>query len=244
MYLQITTKCNMKCDHCGYSCGKNGKHMDYSMFIQANLFAMKFDNEMITIGGGEPTLHPRFFDILEKCLDNYKQVWMATNGSQTKKMLRLANIIHGEDFPDDWDPDSDEEPGGIFQDGKLTVALSLDYFHDPIDSRIVDIWKNNANRNGQHRSTHFEIRDVSLSKYGPVAEGRAKKTGVGRSDDCICSDLMIKPDGTIRLCGCQKAPVIGNVNSGIEERWKKVLFEDEDYNDNRCFKKINGKIIK
>ncbi len=39
MYIQITTKCNMTCEHCCYSCNKNGKHGDYSTMIDSIAFA-------------------------------------------------------------------------------------------------------------------------------------------------------------------------------------------------------------
>ena len=68
MYLQITTKCNMTCSHCCYSCNKNGKHADFNTIIDAIAFARDCD-ESISIGGGEPTLHPDFFRILKHCIE-------------------------------------------------------------------------------------------------------------------------------------------------------------------------------
>ena len=83
-YLQITTKCNMNCAHCCYSCSMRGKHMDNHLIQQAIDFAESIDNYSIAIGGGEPTLHPQFFDILKRSLQVFDNVWLATNGSQTE----------------------------------------------------------------------------------------------------------------------------------------------------------------
>ena len=244
MYLQITTKCNMKCSHCCYSCGKNGKHGDINTIIDAISFARNFNDETITIGGGEPTLHPEFFKILDFCLRDFDYVWMATNGSQTKTMYRLANIIDGCDYEsfelEDYcncDPDNREdcycEPTEIInQEDKLSVALSQDCFHDLIDQRIKYLWTKRANI---HKHSHYEIRDVS---HHVIAEGRAKKTGSGWEEGCVCNDMLIKPDGKIKLCGCKRSPVIGDVWSGIETKWQTVIYENEDYNNERCYKAL------
>lgn len=231
MYLQITTKCNMKCAHCCYSCGKNGKHMDYHVAVQAIQFAREYD-DMIAIGGGEPTLHPRFFDILRMCLDSFDYVWMATNGSKPRKMWRLRDIIDGEDYRDD------EE--GIYQEGKLSVALSQDYFHAPIDERIVKYWTERASK----RVSGYEIRNVTQSNSGVIAQGRAKRTGSGWNEkDCVCPDLVIQPSGKVKLCGCTGSPVIGDVWYGIEEKWQAVINDDgddTDYQDCKCYKGLKG----
>lgn len=248
MYLQITTKCNFHCAHCCYSCTMRGKHGDYNTIIGAIAFARNQDEESIAIGGGEPTLHPRFFDILHHCLEDFNYVWMATNGSQTKAMHRLANIIDGSDYdsfePEDYctcgpDADPDDcycEPDDlIYQEGKLSVALSQDRFHDDINPRVEALWRKKAAR---HCHSHFEIRDVSNHV---IAEGRAKKTGSGWEEGCVCPDLFIRPDGEIKLCGCTRSPVIGDVWNGIESKWEKIIYDHEGFNDERCYKALRRK---
>ena len=248
MYLQITTKCNMKCPHCCYSCNKNGKHAEFNTVVDMISYARDtYEDESITIGGGEPTLHPRFFDILKICLQDFDYVWMATNGSQTDKMFRLANIIDQEDYPEcdcheNYSEEELEDHGclchekmdddTIYQEDKLSVALSQDSFHDPIDSRISDMWRRRANA---HNRSHFEIRDVSRHV---VAEGRAKRTGAGWEEGCVCNDMLLKPDGKIKLCGCKKSPVIGDIWSGITKEWEDIIYNDEGFQDERCHKGI------
>ena len=244
MYMQITTKCNMTCEHCCYSCTKYGRHGDYNTILAAIMFAREHGEETISIGGGEPTLHPRFFDILKMCLQDFDYVWMATNGSQTEIMHRLSNIIDGEDYPECNCTEEDLElydgcecyyndDKAIYQEGKLSVALSTDCFHDPINEVIREMWERRGNT---HKHSHFELRDVTNSHAGVVAQGRAKKTGAGwNEDDCVCSDIIIKPTGKLRLCGCDTAPGIGNVWQGVDSEWEKVLY-DEKFTDYMCYK--------
>lgn len=202
MYLQITTKCNMACQHCCYSCSSHGRHADWETVQSMIDFAADW-GEIVAIGGGEPTLHPRFFTILELCLARLDYVWLATNGSRTRTMFRLANIMMGDD-------------NRIFtrRPDQLSVALSLDKFHDKIDQRVVDLW----------RRQKFEIRNVENRVIG---QGRAKETGVGQLDDCVCNDLFVQPDGSIKLCGCKEAPVIGHVQNGIGRDWLAKMDCDE-----------------
>jgi len=253
MYLQITTKCNMTCAHCCYSCNRKGKHADYSTVIDAIAFCRSMNDEVISIGGGEPTLHPRFFDILKRCLDDFNYVWFATNGSQTKTMFRLADILDGNDYGDNqnnpYNPDTDEDSyyewqdehfNGIQQENKLTVALSQDYFHNPIDDRIVDIWTKRANKHS--RSSGYEIRNVTQSRNGIIKQGRAIRTGNWQDDKgCVCPDIIVKPDGSLRPCGCTKSPRIGDIWNGIDEKWKDIIQNDEGYRDTNCYKGINHK---
>jgi organic radical activating enzyme len=249
VYLQITTKCNMHCDHCCYSCTMKGKHMDWATVCDAVAFARETDGEMVSIGGGEPTLHPRFFDVLGMCLTDFNYVWMATNGSQTAIMYRLASIIDGYDEGDGdnpYDMDEDEysyynwqDTHTIYQEGKLSVALSQDYWHDPIDNRIVELWTKRA-KGSYTKPTHYEIRNVSQSRSGAAAQGRAKKTGAGWGDQCVCGDLVIRPDGKIKMCGCGGAPIVGDVWSGVGDKWARVM-ESDEFRDSNCYRGIRNR---
>lgn len=251
MYLQITTKCNMACQHCCYSCrpGK-GRHMDYNDVLDGLSMAAEHDGHL-TIGGGEPTMHPRFFDILERALndDDFEYVWLATNGSNLKAMKRLANILDGNDCDsfeqDDYcicdkkDLDNGyycccEPPSYIYQEDKLSVALSQDHFHErhKVNKWVVEYWTL-AVRN---RRNGYEIRNVTLSHDGVSAQGRAKRTSSGWTDHCVCSDHIIRPDGSIKLCGCTSSPIIGSIRNGIDSKWKSKIDKSDRYQDERCYK--------
>lgn len=49
MVIRITSKCNMRCAHCCYSCSPNkGQHMDMWTFYAAVRFASNYDDEYDT----------------------------------------------------------------------------------------------------------------------------------------------------------------------------------------------------
>lgn len=216
MYLRITSRCNLSCQHCCYSCRPGvGKHMDMHVLNAAFDLCHNYGDESLSLGGGEPTLHPRFFDVLRQAMQKFDYVWMATNGTRRRAMLRLAGIINDEDYEYDYD-----NPISPQREAHLSVELSTDYFHDrsKVDSRVWDIW----HRAADLRRPGFGLRDVTRSREGVIAAGRAKRTGNYKTEKgCACSDIVIEPDGTLKGCGCRNAPVLGTVfNPQIPESWQ------------------------
>ena len=128
MYVQITTKCNMKCAHCCFAATRSGAHMELNVFQKALSIAVNRGNSF-TIGGGEPTMHPRFFEYLklvreESLRGNFEiSPFMATNGKAYGKASRLLDIL-----------EDDYEVG----DKAISVNLSQDDWHEPIDRRIIE----------------------------------------------------------------------------------------------------------
>ena len=187
MYIQITTKCNMSCMHCCFSCKKElkGDYMNHETFYNAVNFAENY-GEHIAIGGGEPTVHPDFFDFIDFALnwaENIDSVWLATNGKIKSKAMKIIQLM--------------EEYG----EERFAADLSLDIYHDPIDNEVVNAFK-------------------SIDRIRTVKEvinvGSAIENGIGEYDDCCCRSIFIKPNGDIRMCGCDDSLTIGNVNDEID----------------------------
>lgn len=123
----------MKCAHCAFSCGPKKKNfMELRVFEAALKLAGSY-GETVVIGGGEPTLHPEFWLFLGLALgeSNVENVWMATNGSQTKTAIALAGLAAGSD--------------------RLGVALSRDAYHERIDEAVSEAFARNQ----------LEFRDVT-----------------------------------------------------------------------------------
>jgi len=93
MYLQITTRCNMSCAHCCFSCTTQGEDMSIETFKNC----LEFDNEYIILGGGEPTIHPLFWQLLGLSISS-GEVWLATNGKETSIALALAKMAKKGDY--------------------------------------------------------------------------------------------------------------------------------------------------
>lgn len=99
MYLQITTKCNMRCEHCCFNCepGK-GEHMSREVWELGIELCKDYDSK-VAIGGGEPTLHPEFNDILLEAIaasGEYTRPFIVTNGTNKKRALLLHKLHKAE----------------------------------------------------------------------------------------------------------------------------------------------------
>jgi len=212
MYIQVTTKCNMRCGHCCYACepGK-GEHMPFEVFAEVlSRWGKKIlvDNQWIVIGGGEPTLHPDFWKIISHAL-SYGPVWVATNGSNTEDALTLCRMA---------------------KRGVLRGVLSRDKWHEPIDPVVVETfmaglveqefgyWTNDPKS--------FDSREIRTVK-NPYIGGHAK-AGLG---GCPCRGVHIKPDGNIYSCGCETAVQIGTVTDGIAVKYQCVSLYDGCYKE-------------
>jgi len=204
MYIQITTQCNMSCDHCCFSCSKHtpGEHMSKRTFNQALAFASEY-GEFIGIGGGEPTIHPQFWEFFGLALGSEAEgIWMATNGKKTKIAIALANFAGA-------------------GDGRFSVALSQDPWHDPINARVVAAFTRN----------NLEFRDVSNSVSNV---GAARENGVGIHDNqCVCSDLFINPQGDVFMCGCPGPASVwlGHVSAIEDDVIQRAHEVGEDYDE-------------
>ena len=192
-YLQITTKCNMACEHCCFNCGGDQpyEHMSMATLKKAFKFMYAFGPVYsITIGGGEPTIHPDLWNIfgaiMEFAAKNEARVLMVTNGKLQFRAMALAKLCNS-----------------ASEDG-FTIELSADSFHEEISDSVISAFK--------HSDCHVrENRDCSVYSES----GRARETGAygqtaymfGHPDSdnsyCLCDATFIYPNGDIKQCGCE-----------------------------------------
>lgn len=227
MYVRITSKCNMTCQHCVWSCSYKGEHMDMWTFQKAMDLCHDLEgNERIELGGGEPTMHPQFFDMLRYAMGSFNEVWLATNGTKKKTMLRLASIMTGE-----YDYESEDDPFAIYQshEDQLGVALSTDYYHDrmKVSEEVWSMW------NRWEGSSGFEIRNsANITVY---EQGRAKRQQISTEKGCVLPSLYVNPDGTIVSSSHEEAPRFGTVFSpDVPDGWNcSTCHKMQEYLENK-----------
>ena len=78
MILAITSRCIMNCSHCLSNCLPEGVDMQPDIFEQF----LKFNHPHIPIliSGGEPTLHPNWFDMTQTLLEKGYYTILLSNG--------------------------------------------------------------------------------------------------------------------------------------------------------------------
>ena len=186
--MLITERCNHHCAHCAGAYTAEGRDMSWKVFKAA----VDMDVESVVLGGGEPTLHRQFGRFLLYAIAKAEYVWMATNGSQTEMSIMLAKLA---------------------RKGVLGVALSQDSHHDPIDAEVRQAFQKepSLHRYGETDNDQREIRCVDGKE---IMQGRCDW---GEEDACVCSGLIVKPDGRIYMCGCPEAPQVGHVFKGFTD---------------------------
>ena len=110
---ELTLACDLRCKHCGSFAGK--KRDDELSFREMQRVADQLAAmgcEKVTLGGGEPTLHPHWADIGRRLTDQGVRVNVISNGwSWSPTHVALAK-----------------------QAGLANVAFSLDGFEEPHDT--------------------------------------------------------------------------------------------------------------
>lgn len=185
MYIQITERCNMECAHCCYSCGpKTGNHMGMSTYKKALKMCENYGSPPF-LGGGEPTVHPKFWEFLGLALAASARIGegqpgLITNGKRTEDALAIANLA---------------------QRGVLSAELSIDSYHEPISNAVVEAFKSKP-RTAYDRDTNDlrGTRDGADRVVYPTGRGVDCAT---EDKGCVCPDMVIDPEGRIWACGCK-----------------------------------------
>jgi len=98
--LDLTTACNFRCPHCVDSKIINvGKILDKEKLKQS-IDTLKSHGLMsvILIGGGEPTLHRDFEEIIRHLKSKEMQIGIVTNGSRLHHIKNIAQILEDKDW--------------------------------------------------------------------------------------------------------------------------------------------------
>ena len=99
--LDLTTACNYRCDHCiDWDILNSGvKHDDKALRDSLAEMAQRGLKSVILIGGGEPTVHPRFADMVRYLKqDLHMQVAVVSNGGRNDRIHEVAECFTAGDW--------------------------------------------------------------------------------------------------------------------------------------------------
>ncbi len=85
MLIEVTQRCNLTCPTCYAGSSPQRDEMlsvaDFTALLDDLLAKGKGDADLVQLSGGEPTIHPQIFELIEIALDRgIKQVYVNTNG--------------------------------------------------------------------------------------------------------------------------------------------------------------------
>ncbi len=99
--LDLTTACNYRCDHCiDWDILNTGvKHDEQVLHDSLREMAQRGMRSVILIGGGEPTVYPRFVDNVRYLKQELgQQVAVVTNGGRGDRLLEAAQYFTAGDW--------------------------------------------------------------------------------------------------------------------------------------------------
>jgi len=98
--LDLTTACNFSCPHCVDSRLLNtGDYLDIDT-VKRSMETLQKNGlrSVIIIGGGEPTIHKNFGEIVRYASDRGLQIGIVTNGSRLDKVVAVADALKEGDW--------------------------------------------------------------------------------------------------------------------------------------------------
>ncbi len=99
--LDLTTACNYRCDHCidWDILNSPNKHDEEDLKASLAQMAARGMKSVILIGGGEPTVHPRFTEFVRFLKEDLEQqIAVVSNGSNGAKLLEIAPLLDERDW--------------------------------------------------------------------------------------------------------------------------------------------------
>jgi hypothetical protein len=187
----------MQCAHCGFACTADGHNMTKATFRNVlKLVGKGSEESLITIGGGEPTLHPLLFDFiwmgvratLHTAYDSgFAGVGIVTNGKKTESAIELAMLA---------------------RQGIISARLSVDDYHEEIDEKVRKAFK-------PYLHDTKDLRGLNTRGL-VIPAGRAESWGDHPYTKCFCEEPIIDPLGVIWQCG-HKEVSLGNVNDPSDQ---------------------------
>ncbi len=98
--LDLTTACNYACDHCvDLDILNTGIRFDHDKLMSSlELMAGRGLRSVIVIGGGEPTLYPKFEEVIRFMKQLKLQVSIVSNGTGNAKIAKVADCMDGSDW--------------------------------------------------------------------------------------------------------------------------------------------------
>lgn len=98
--LDLTTACNFACPHCvDWDILNSGRSYD-DRHLRTSLAEMRDRGlkSVILIGGGEPTVYPRFVDMVRTLKSLELQVAIVSNGSRNERILEAVDVLDDKDW--------------------------------------------------------------------------------------------------------------------------------------------------
>lgn len=197
--IEITERCNLRCRYC-YGDFSPEKHAVLSYEETVNLFAALNNRNVrgVELTGGEPTVHPKFDEILNEACKQFKTVTIMTNAVILRQSTLDIYKKYREKVKFSISIDGFTEETNNYQRGvRNTFRPTIDNIvriKNEVNPRYFRIVYMLTNENVDEVGDFFEfmlshnIRNLAVSIPENIDKGRTYKL----SDGCMMSDIHSK----------------------------------------------------
>lgn len=180
LYLQLTNKCDQQCAHCCFNCGPwRNEFMDDTVLEASLRLAKAMNCDSITLGGGEPSLHPDIVRIFTSATQTSPKatVGMISNGTGDEEKIRELAFL-------------------VSKTPNATMTLSNDEYHRNPSSALLDFLQS-LDCDRVSRREPFSAFYQSRGRGSNLPPGK-----VYAGTRCSTESIAIAPDGTLFPCSC------------------------------------------
>ena len=230
LWLEITSKCNLTCDHCYADSGPKKDlrgRMTTDKWLEVIRDAAQLGCKQVQFIGGEPTLHPDLPQLISAASEHgFGFIEVYTNATGVSEALLEVFIAHRVRVAFSFyssDPqvhDSITGRKGSFQKTVRTVrqlvARGLD-----LRAGVIETGKNF----GQGCAAQAFLKTLGVSETRldfsrPVGRGATKSSSASAFDalcgECRHGRLCVSASGDVYPCVFSRAWVLGNIEHGLK----------------------------
>ena len=242
--LQITNRCNLQCRHCYIG---DGLHQDLSM-RQVERVLEEFEEIQglrLLLSGGEPLLHPRFWEIND-ILKNYAfRSVLLSNGTRITKEVAKRLRVHEVQISLDGMKEGHESLRGKGTFERVVKAIDHLQEADIRASVATMVHRRNLEEFDQLASL---LRSKGITEWNvdvPCVEGRLKVNqefwvtaaeagrflnygfgggwhGSKNNSTCGAHLCAILPNGSLSKCGLFGQEAVGSIEEGLRICWQRI----------------------
>ena len=242
--LQITNRCNLQCRHCYIG---EVSHQDLTRKqIQRALGEFEeIQGLRLLLSGGEPLLHPYFWEVNEALGDYAFRSVLLSNGALISKEIAKRLRVHEVQISLDGMKEGHESLRGKETFGKTILAIDhlqeanirvsvatmihrrnlpeFDQLASLLQSKSIEEWnvdvpcvEGRLKENRDLQVSPFEASSFLRYGFGGGFHGSAENSTCGGH---LCA---IMPDGTICKCGLFSREPAGSIEEGLRTCWARI----------------------
>jgi len=242
--FQITDRCNLRCLHCYIG---EGAHQDLS-FGKMKRVLEEFEEIQglrLLLSGGEPLLHPRFWDLNNILREYGFRSVLLSNGTLITRDVSKKLRVHEVQISLDGMKEGHESIRGkgafekavsaidFLQEAGIRISIAtmihrgnlkeFDALAELIQSKGIEEW------NIDQPCFEGRLKENQTLLVPPSESGRYLEYGFGgglhsSGENMTCGAHLcaVMPTGNIAKCGLFSAESVGSIDEGLRVCWEKI----------------------